>query len=97
MELKQIDVMKQALAWFEWFHGTDKTKAAMLSTDIEELLRTAIEEMAWREPIPEGWKLVPIMPTKEMILAANPPNQGGNTPRAIYGAMLAAAPKPGGE
>ena len=39
---------------------------------------------------PEGWKLVPVEPTSTMLVAA-----GIATPR--YKAMLAAAPKLGGE
>lgn len=50
----------------------------------------------WYEPIryevPEGWQLVPVEPTEEMLDAGYFTNHGAN--RGIYRAMLAAAPKP---
>lgn len=42
--------------------------------------------------IPEGWQLVPVEPTLEMISAATSDSVGFGT-RAEYKAMLAAAPK----
>ena len=39
--------------------------------------------------VPEGWKLVPVDPTREMLIAINWPNDPIG-----YAAMLAAAPKP---
>ena len=45
--------------------------------------------------IPEGWQLVPVEPTLEMISAATRDSVGFGT-RAAYKAMLAAAPKPEG-
>ena len=41
---------------------------------------------------PEGWQLVPVEPTEEMLDAGYFTNHGAN--RGIYRAMLAAAPKP---
>ena len=46
--------------------------------------------------IPNGWQLVPIEPTIEMIQAATHNSVGFGT-KAAYKAMLAAAPKPGGK
>ena len=43
-------------------------------------------------PIPEGWQLVPIEPTEEMINAADKHEHRFSD--IIYCAMLAAAPKP---
>lgn len=47
----------------------------------------------WYEPIryevPEGWQLVPVDPTPEMLIAINWPNDPVG-----YAAMLAAAPQP---
>ena len=51
---------------------------------------------------PEGWKLVPIEPTQEMLLATRGPNMSEPTWRdyalkrhaTIYRAMIAAAPLP---
>ena len=54
--------------------------------------------------VPEGWKLVPIEPTHEMVKAcasaarAYMQEYGENSPRRVmWAAMLAAAPKPEGE
>ena len=44
---------------------------------------------------PEGWQLVPVEPTIEMVQAATHKSVGFGT-RAAYQAMLAAAPKPEG-
>ena len=46
--------------------------------------------------VPEGWQLVPVEPTIEMVQAATHSSVGFGT-RAAYQAMLAAAPKLGGE
>ena len=45
---------------------------------------------------PEGWQLVPVEPTIEMVQAATHSAVGFGT-KAAYKAMLAAAPKLGGE
>lgn len=49
--------------------------------------------------IPEGWQLVPVEPTEEMLVAGYETEMfpEDRTPREIYNAMLAAAPKPGGK
>lgn len=43
--------------------------------------------------VPEGWKLVPVDPTREMLRSAFPAS-GPVTANAVYRAMLAAAPQP---
>ena len=43
--------------------------------------------------VPDGWQLVPVKPTLEMVQAATNSAVGFGT-RAAYQAMLAAAPKP---
>lgn len=43
--------------------------------------------------VPEGWQLVPVVPTMAMISAATAATTGFGT-RAQWDAMLAAAPKP---
>ena len=48
--------------------------------------------LAGKQPtpvVPEGWQLVPVDPTPEMLIAINWPNDPIG-----YAAMLAAAPKP---
>ena len=49
-------------------------------------------EPVYGAPVPEGWQLVPVEPTEEMLDAGYFTNHGAN--RGIYRAMLAAAPKP---
>lgn len=47
--------------------------------------------------VPEGWQVVPVEPTREMIDAARQHHEGeAYLPFSLYRAMLAAAPKPGG-
>jgi hypothetical protein len=46
--------------------------------------------------VPQGWKLVPVEPTKDMVEAAYDNVTGGGGRAAIYAAMLAAAPAPEG-
>ena len=46
--------------------------------------------------VPKGWQLVPVYPTIKMVQAATHSSVGFGT-RAAYQAMLAAAPKLGGE
>lgn len=74
--------------------------------DIQRPWRAWQAARAQGEPssgVPEGWKLVPVEPTKEMTKAAfdafevvNPMQYGNGTEarRAIYDAMLTAAPTP---
>ena len=55
----------------------------------------AIEAEASPASVPEGWKLVPVEATKKMCGAAYSDRMVWNGgPRAIYEAMLAAAPTP---
>ena len=55
----------------------------------------ALERRASPASVPEGWKLVPVEPTDEMCGAAYSDRMVWNGgPRAIYEAMLAAAPTP---
>ena len=50
--------------------------------------------------LPPGWVAVPVEPTAAMVQAAHRldlsymPGRGGTNRAAVYGAMLAAAPKP---
>ena len=46
--------------------------------------------------VPEGWQVVPVEPTREMIEAARQHHEGeAYLPFSLYKAMLAVAPKPG--
>ena len=52
--------------------------------------------------VPEGWQVVPVEPTREMLEAADEAYFRGYSgtatahPASIYAKMIAAAPKPGG-
>ena len=60
-------------------------------TELQDALELAEETvMAKQQSVTKGWQLVPVEPTSAMLIAA-----GTATPR--YRAMLAAAPKLGGE
>ena len=77
--------------------------ASERSKRIVELLQDALElaDEAVRakhfpdaaKMVPDGWQLVPVEPTIEMVQAATHSAVGFGT-RAAYRAMLAAAPKP---
>lgn len=63
--------------------------------DFEPALPYEIEEQADRQRVPEGWKLVPVDPTKEMVDAAVIAYERtkDGTIAGAYRAMLAAAPE----
>ena len=73
---------------------------ALRIVELEDALELAEEavrakEQAKQQAVPEGWQLVPVEPTIEMVQAATHSAVGFGT-RAAYQAMLAAAPKPEG-
>lgn len=60
-----------------------------------EALISEVEQAARRAPaapVPQGWKMVPVEPTREMIDAMPPVEETGYW--AMYEAALAAAPQP---
>lgn len=61
----------------------------------EEAVRAKHSPDVWKMA-PEGWQLVPVEPTIEMVQAPTHSAVGFGT-RAAYQAMLASAPKLGGE
>jgi hypothetical protein len=63
--------------------------------EIQKALRTAIEQ-ALNAQVPEGYVLVPVKPTEEMIYAAQVAGHPGDGFDVVadYEAMLAAAPQP---
>lgn len=79
--------------------GLEASKAPIMSAD-ERILSFNVfnGELSSASAIPEGWKLVPIEPTPEMIRAGNEcwMITEGNAP-AYWSEMLAAAPQPEGE
>lgn len=66
-----------------------------LGLDSSEVVSMAKELLALRKgrEIPEGWKLVPIEPTEEMIAAGDQFMDGLSRLGDAYDAMLAAAPE----
>lgn len=73
-----------------------------VATDEIERLRQRVQELEPQPntnpaPIPEGWQLVPIEPTEEMRDEGREMYRNDGDELDIYQAMLAAAPKPGGE
>ena len=59
---------------------------------LREEVAAALCEKQSTVSIPDGWQLVPVEPTIEMVQAATHSSVGFGT-RAAYQAMLAAAPK----
>ena len=76
--------------------GQSASERAKRITELQDALELAEEAVRAKhfpdaaKMVPDGWKLVPVEPTSAMLIAA-----GVATPR--YRAMLAAAPKFGGE
>lgn len=59
---------------------------------VDGMLDRDLELSRLQSLMQEGWQLVPVEPTEEMLGAGYFTNHGAN--RGIYRAMLAAAPKP---
>ena len=77
--------------------GQSASERSKRITELQDALELAEEAVRAKQPeAPECWKLVPVEPTIEMVQAATHKSVGFGT-RAAYQAMLAAAPKLGGE
>ena len=83
--------------------GQSASERANRITELQDALELAEEAVrakhfpdATKMVVPSGWQLVPVEPTIEMVTAATHSSVGFGT-RAAYQAMLAAAPKLGGE
>ena len=76
--------------------GQSASERSKRITELQDALELAEEAVRAKhipdaaKMVPDGWQLVPVEPTSAMLIAA-----GAATPR--YQAMLAAAPKLGGE
>ena len=69
---------------------------ALRIVELQDALELADEAVrAKQQAVPDGWQLVPVEPTIEMVQAATHKSVGFGT-RAAYQAMLAAATKPEG-
>lgn len=83
--------------------GTEYTECLLNWADepseYVERFRSALSAMQ-AQSVPDGWKLVPKVPTQEMVRAgasaarAYMQEHGGNSPHVMWSAMLAAAPQP---
>lgn len=51
-------------------------------------------QLSARQAAPDGWRLVPVKPTPEMINAGVAARRSGGTSDEVYMAMLSAAPPP---
>ena len=81
--------------------GQPASERAKRITELQDALELAEEAVRAKQPaVPEGWQLVPKVPTRDMIDQGNAAMAydccSGNADDA-YRAMLAAAPKLGGE
>ena len=88
--------MTQREEFEAWFHKYDDNN--FMTAEDSELMFEAWQA-AKAQAVPEGWKLVPMDPTKEMFDAAfdapciGHPETSGQSYDSIYKAMLAAAPE----
>ena len=82
--------------------GQSASERSKRITELQDALELAEEAVRAKhfpdaaKMAPDGWQLVPVEPTIEMVTAATHSSVGFGT-RAAYQAMLAAAPKLGGE
>ena len=92
----------------EIHRGMTPHQMALRIVELQDALELAEEAVRANHPeIPDGWKLVPMEPTFDMKKSAlsfplfdddlNPTDLTFEEIRGIYRAMLAAAPKLGGE
>ena len=82
--------------------GQSASERSKRITELQDALELAEEAVRAKHipgagnMVPDGWQLVPVEPTMDMVSAATHSAVGFGT-RAAYQAMLAAAPKLGGE
>ena len=69
-----------------------------------QIIVEAVNNSQQPQPVPDGYVLVPVEPTEEMLIdgakaARDFLSEAGQYPRsrAVYRAMLASSPKPGGD
>ena len=106
--MKTIEAMKAAKSLLRWHHfGDCRASADPLPTPayVDKLLTEAIAaEEAQKVAVPQGWKLVPIEPTLEMLNAVDEYVGGScyscskreasdDDCERVYKAMLATAPQ----
>ena len=78
--------------------GQSASERSKRITELQDALELAEEAVRAKhfpdaaKMVPDGWQLVPVEPTRDMLIAINWPNNPTG-----YAIMLAAAPKLGGE
>ena len=74
--------------------GQSASERSKRITELQDALALAEEAVRAKHPkaAMDGWQLVPVEPTRDMLIAINWPNNPTG-----YAIMLAAAPKLGGE
>lgn len=73
--------------------GQSASERSKRITELQDALELAEEAVRAKQPEAQnGWQLVPVEPTRDMLIAINWPNNPTG-----YAIMLAAAPKLGGE
>jgi hypothetical protein len=82
------------------FMASIERKHKLMNEDAAEIDLLRAELAALREQVPEGYKLLPVDPTPEMIMAGINTDLSETTEEAddyrnVYAAMIAAAPAPG--
>lgn len=87
MNEQQIAAVKQALAWIEANADTQD------EWDMVADLRQALEQQPVAPAIPEGWTLVPLKMTDEMLTAAKNMAIKEGFMTLIWEAAVEAAPK----
>lgn len=93
------DETAELLAWFteaDGFNQGTKAPHKWVLRAEQELRRRAATQPAKPEQqaggVPAGFVLVPVEPTRDMLMAGHWADDGGMMPTAIWNAMLAAAP-----
>jgi hypothetical protein len=80
----------------EFLEGCDPLlrSGGQMNHELRDEIRARLQAGAGGGVVANGWKLAPIEPTDEMVAAWPRFNKGAGHERAIYTAMIAAAPTP---
>jgi hypothetical protein len=77
-----------------WWNSEDADNFRSQHDDVDGSAFRPVWDAARRAPVvPQGWKLVPVEPTREMKRAGMS-ERHDDLSRSVYQAMLAAAPQP---
>ena len=90
----------EPVAYEYWWPESPRHKHLAYASDMPTNHQAILKPLFYRHPpsaVPEGWQLVPLEPTHQMLLASYRPEIPFLFRREMYKAMLAAAPGAGGE